>query len=221
MSSESSVSVDVGPVEIHTEARLSEEQLAISYRYPNYQPDRFCISAKVPPPPFYVRNVGRMYVLREKIQPDGLPKFICMVGPCWPMICITLGLIIGVSLAVFATCMSDIPIWLSILACTSLLVTIISFLFTACTDPGVQRRYTENTEGPSWTYSEQAQTFRPPGAVYDLEAQVVINKIDHFCPWTGTIVAEKNMNYFRTFNGSLFITILFVIAVGVVHFSLV
>ena len=40
-------------------------------------------------------------------------------------------------------------------------------------------------------------------AVPNLETRVLAYQIDHFCPWTGTLIARDNMPYFQAFTGSL------------------
>mmetsp|Transcript_19945 Transcript_19945/g.39159 ORF Transcript_19945/g.39159 Transcript_19945/m.39159 type:complete len:344 (-) Transcript_19945:2024-3055(-) len=189
------------------------------YRYPIYTPDRFCISAQVPPPPFFVRQVGRMYVMAEKTQADGTPKLFCVVGPCWPMIFITFMLITCVSLAVFVSCLPNLPFYFSIVAGVVLGIVIIAFCVTACTDPGIQRIH-DQPKDSTWTYSEPGQTYRQPHAIYDVEAQVIIKHTDHFCPWTGTIIAAGNLRPFYVFTSSLcllLIVVLGILIIRVVH----
>lgn len=36
----------------------------------------------------------------------------------------------------------------------------------------------------NWRWSDQANTYRPPGATYDRDCGVVIKEFDHTCPWT-------------------------------------
>jgi hypothetical protein len=174
------------------------------YRYPVYTPDRYCISAQVPAPPrfLYVRRIGRMYVLRERRDKSGLPQPVCMTGPCWPMVVVTLGLIVGISMAVFFGFFPDDKVWLAAIYLSGVAITVVSFLLTACRDPGVQRIH-ERPVDQNWTFSEQAQSYRPPGAVYEVESQVLIRNIDHFCPWTGTVIAGGNLWSFYVFTTSL------------------
>mmetsp|Transcript_17505 Transcript_17505/g.28332 ORF Transcript_17505/g.28332 Transcript_17505/m.28332 type:complete len:219 (-) Transcript_17505:998-1654(-) len=197
--------------------KLSAE-VAHAYRYPRYPPDKFCISGAVPDFPCAVRKVGRMYVLKEKIGHDGVPVLQCMVGPCWPMIFVTLGLIIGISLTIFLLFMPGEPVWLIVIPSLALAVVLVAYAFTACTDPGIQR-ITQIAGSSSWTYNEQAQTYRAPGAIYDLEAQVILQDIDHFCPWTGTVIAKGNLKAFYVFTASLMFLVVCVIGVAVYHFT--
>mmetsp|Transcript_13171 Transcript_13171/g.41994 ORF Transcript_13171/g.41994 Transcript_13171/m.41994 type:complete len:233 (+) Transcript_13171:1266-1964(+) len=197
-------------------APVSDGEAARAFRYPVYKPDKFCVSAAVPPPPYYVRRVGRMYVLREHIGPDGLPRFDCIVGPCWPMIFVTPGLIIGTSLAVYFGLFPD-ELIVAVLFPMLVVFVIVAYFLTSCRDPGIQRRYTESPEA-GWLFSEQGQTYRPPDCKYEAESQVVIKDIDHLCPWTGTIIAAKNMRVFRVFTSSLCALIFATILLVILHF---
>ena len=46
---------------------------------------------------------------------------------------------------------------------------------------------------------------RPPGVVYDHESETLIDKIDHFCPWTGTTIAGNNYREFQIFVVTVFV----------------
>lgn len=52
------------------------------------------------------------------------------------------------------------------------------------------------------------------------EAQVVVAEVDHFCPWTGTVIAAGNMGRFTVFTSSLCVLIIFTIVVGFTGFIL-
>ena len=68
--------------------------------------------------------------------------------------------------------------------------------------------------GRGWRWNSAAQSFHPPGVTYDpevsaasvtarshrhwaLQAQVLFKNVDHFCPWTGTVIADNNLFYFH------------------------
>jgi hypothetical protein len=57
---------------------------------------------------------------------------------------------------------------------------------------------------------------RPPGIVFDNESEVLIDKIDHFCPWTATTIAGNNYREFQIFVVCIFthLTITAVVAVA-------
>ena len=43
------------------------------------------------------------------------------------------------------------------------------------------------------------QSYHPPNAELCDETLVVVEEIDHFCPWTGTTIAKRNLKCFYTF----------------------
>lgn len=186
------------------------ETSSFSYEYPQTPSSSTDISGWVPPPPTFTRKVGRMYVLLERKDSNQNPKFVCVVGPCWPMVFGTSAMILGISLFVILKFMHDIQTGLLIAALIALAATMVTFCLTACSNPGIQARY-DTPQGENWTWNETAKTYRPPGAVYDSEAQVIVQDIDHFCPWTGTIIAKANMRYFNSFVTSLCILLILVL----------
>jgi hypothetical protein len=66
-----------------------------------------------------------------------------------------------------------IALWL---ICTVALV--VSLALTGCRDPGILRRKATLPES-TWRWSDQAQTYRPPGAYYDPDTAVVVEDFDH------------------------------------------
>lgn len=137
----------------------------------------------------------KRYVRKREIQ------FI--VGPFWPMLLgITYPLIFGVStLTIFI----GLPgrVWYIQVGWTVLTVLLIRALFnTGFRDPGILARHKDppkksedeeeeddiprrrigfrwGTEGGPWTWSEQAQSYRPRNASYDPDCAVVVEEFDH------------------------------------------
>ena len=97
-------------------------------------------------PPCYKRRVGRFFVCIEGKRKDGSPKLICMVGPAWPMIFVTLSLIIGISTLVFAFCLPTIPVYMTPIGIILQVGTVVCYLFTACSDPGIEPLTLEKPE---------------------------------------------------------------------------
>ena len=86
-----------------------------------------------------------------------------------------------------------------------------------CSNPGVLKRHAEPPEGETgWRWSEQSQSYYPPGATYCRESQVIVHGYDHFCPWTGTTIAGGNMKYFTMFVSSLSFLCFYVIFLTVI-----
>eukprot|EP00941_MAST-03F_sp_MAST-3F-sp1_P003243 g3243.t1 len=193
----------------------SERDRFPDYNYPP-QSFRYSMSGSVPPPCCYSRKVGRFYVCCERPGPPswgGLPYLSCMVGPCWPMMLVTASLIIAACVGtVYMFVPSDewalaIPVF-----CTMVLM-LYFFFKTACSNPGIQPRWSIARD-ENWTYYAKADSFRPPGVVMCSESEVLIENIDHFCPWTGTTIARNNIDYFNYFNYSLVLGLFVLISVG-------
>lgn len=98
------------------------------------------------------------------------------------MFFVTFLLIAGISVAVFVSFLPYLPVWVSIVSCALLFVVLISFTLTACSNPGIVERLKEPRD-QLHIYDEIAQCYRPHTAMYDQESQVIIEDIDHFCPW--------------------------------------
>lgn len=60
-----------------------------------------------------------------------------------------------------------------------------------------------NQTGP-WSWSDQAQTYRPRNSMFCPDCKVIIEDFDHTCPWTGTAIGKKNMASFQCFVGLVF-----------------
>ena len=84
------------------------------------------------------------------------------------------------------------------------------------------RRHTERPpppDGDSWFYSDQAHTYRPPGAIYCRDCGVVVRGYDHLCPWTGTAIGAKNLRYFYCFVAGINILLLYVLFIVIYAFA--
>lgn len=114
----------------------------------------------------------------------------------------------------------------------------VTYLCTACSDPGIHPRFTEAPPGgwPSYpgyfaetgggrrrqagtgteyTWSGQAQSYRKPGVAYCSETRVLIQDIDHFCPWTGTTIAVGNLRCFHAFLCSIMLLLVVTVVIVV------
>ena len=172
---------------------------------------RGTMSGCVPEFPCAKRAVGKMYVIKEKRNSDdGSLKFICVAGPCWPMVLVTFCLIVGVSAGLLYHLSGLVSSGWIIAGAILGFISAMAFLFTACSDPGILPRHNVQPSA-DWVWNEPGRTFRPPGALFDQEAQCVIKKVDHFCPWTGTVIGGGNMRCFQIFTSTLCITILFIL----------
>jgi hypothetical protein len=83
-----------------------------------------------------------------------------------------------------------------------MVVMLVTYFSTACSNPGIQPRFS-TAQGPDWAYYQKADSFRPPGTILCSEGHVLIQGVDHFCPWTGTTIGAGNINCFYYFTYSL------------------
>mmetsp|Transcript_9489 Transcript_9489/g.13130 ORF Transcript_9489/g.13130 Transcript_9489/m.13130 type:complete len:330 (+) Transcript_9489:37-1026(+) len=126
-------------------------------------------------------------------------KLICIMGPFWPFaLLVTYPLILLCSIAVALTFLPGKSIFVIIVWSLAVLALLIALSCTACSDPGILRRY-RTAPNSSWRWNDQARTFRPPGAVYDEDLGLVVEGFDHVCPWTGTGIGANNINAFHAF----------------------
>ena len=142
-------------------------------------------------------------------------KIDYVVGPYWPMLlCITYPLIFAVSAWTFVSAILPGRHPLVTLVWATLTLGLIYALFgVAFRDPGILPRHRTPPVGSGrgeWRWNDQAQTYRPRGAIYDPDCAVVIEDFDHTCPWTVRIeISSKMWIYFRlhiiTFSSALFL----------------
>jgi hypothetical protein len=109
------------------------------------------------------------------------PRLDIVVGPYWPMLFfVTYPLIFGVSgwafLAVIVRPGTSIVVRFVWTVCT--LALIISLGRTSFRDPGILYRQRIQKD-PTWRWSEQADTYRPRHAWFDMDTAVVIEGFDH------------------------------------------
>lgn len=108
----------------------------------------------------------------QKVNRFTRPKLNCVMGPYWPMLVFcTYPLIIGVSgwAFIFGVLPGGLPPLLVLLWAVCTVGLIVSLALTACRDPGILYRHdTPPPQGENtWRWSEQAQTYRPRGSMFD------------------------------------------------------
>lgn len=159
-----------------------------------------CISARVCPL-LRAGRVGNMVVLKsshewvEQSEVDEetaeyttrryrRPTLQCVVGPYWAMMaCVTYPLIFGISFWTFVAGIlpgnKPVIIVFGWTVCTVGLI--VALAFTACCDPGILYRHRDPPpqEEGSWRWSDQAQSYRPRGAYYDVDTAVIVEGFDH------------------------------------------
>lgn len=139
-------------------------------------------------------SLGNMIVL---IQRNGRP--VVVVGPYWTMLVfVTTPLaVIGPTLVAILWC-SRLHIAIQATYAAVVLATATALYSTALRDPGLHER-TSVAQDDTWTWNDQARTFKPPGARYCPWCDAVFLNFDHTCPWTGTAIAKNNLRSFRVF----------------------
>lgn len=177
---------------------------------------------------FKCRKKGNMFVLcecsldKDELLPDlgqilgfdvgGLPaeptKLRWVVGPYWNMLCMTYAVVITITFLVYDTVIPKRDTTEVVFGLTLSGLTIIFLSLTAFSDPGIFPKHTR-PRGPNWSYSGQAQSFRPPSVIYCRECKLLIENYDHFCPWSGTVIGGKNLKFFHCFVSCLVLTMLY------------
>jgi len=150
---------------------------------------------------FCSRRLGNMFILLEKS--DGSPCIVA--GPCWPFCMgVTVPLILGISALVCIFILFNnyvgLPRWVAYVYIVVMGLSMITLFMVSCRDPGMMERVTDAEAGEGgWFWNEQVGSFRPPGALYCRECEVLIEGYDHLCPWTGTGIGHGNMFAFKAF----------------------
>eukprot|EP01062_Namystynia_karyoxenos_P050899 TRINITY_DN39742_c0_g1_i2.p2 TRINITY_DN39742_c0_g1~~TRINITY_DN39742_c0_g1_i2.p2 ORF type:complete len:231 (+),score=56.98 TRINITY_DN39742_c0_g1_i2:52-744(+) len=146
-------------------------------------------------------KAGRIAVLATAppFAPAAPPRILCAVGPCWPMIFVTVALMVCVPVGMYRHMLHSrkgLPpqgaIWVAAATWT---VMVVSYFRTAFSDPGILPR------------SNHPQSYYPPGAAYCSDTGVIIDRFDHFCPWTGTAIGAGNATCFNIFVASMCLTL--------------
>lgn len=129
----------------------------------------------------------------------------CMLGPFWPMLCmVTIPMVVGISCAITFGTMIGRPLGWQITFLVFAFFTLACLLCTAFSDPGLLRRAggvdaPVTADGQLWRFDRRANSYKPPGAEYCPDCNVVIEEFDHTCPWTGTGIGKKNLKFFYGF----------------------
>merc|ERR1719198_283755 len=161
----------------------------------------------------YKKRIGNAYLCCQTHGKN--PRIICMCGAGWGSMIVTYCLVFGISGSVFAATFWLVPIWVSVTCSCVWVLTWLVLGRTSFGDPGIFPYY-EKPKSPSWRYCTQTGSFRPPqqNIKYCHDTGVLLSKIDHFCPWTGTTIAGGNLCYFHAFLGMLVVTFVSTMACG-------
>lgn len=192
-----------------TEITWADEKLKMGGRGPNGDDSSvdstncLCFSAAICPHIPGVVRVGNMSVFKQstltmdveeedeetgevRLVRTTRPKLEIVVGPYWPMLLLlTYPLILGISGWTLVTAIPGKPLLLQMAWSTCTIGLIVALALTAFRDPGImyRRHLPPQNTITQWRWSDQAQTFRPRGSVYDPDTGVVVEEFDHTCPW--------------------------------------
>eukprot|EP00947_MAST-08B_sp_MAST-8B-sp1_P000939 g939.t1 len=219
---EMSVAVTVGKRSHESDAALTvgegKDPVADPWDYSHVvaAPRRYADMTKnVPDPPRCccpTTRIGHMHVCVEGPRARDHLDIKCMVGPCWPMMILTFTLIGGISLGCYVYFLPRIHWAFTIPACLSLIAVLVALQRTACVNPGIVPR-TATPPNDRWRWHELAQTYLPSNAHVCEDTCVAAEDVDHFCPWTGTLIAKGNIKCFQIFNALLGLQFCMVVAV--------
>src|SRR5690349_11729069 len=101
---------------------------------------------------------------------------------------VTFSLIAGGTAAVLGGLARDI-VAVCVVGAVLAAITLVAFTMTACRDPGIIPRRQQRLNSDD-IYDDRAMTYRPRGAIFEGETNTIIQDIDHFCPWTSTVVSH-------------------------------
>lgn len=155
-----------------------------------------------------VRKIGNIYVLAEY----GERRLV--LGPYWHFLLVTLVMLAAINTIIYVVVLPAAYEIERVIGLSLAILAILSLICTAVTDPGVFPRYSRPL-ADDWTYSEYAQSFRPPGVVYCQQSHLLIEDYNHFCPWSGTVIGKGNEVYFQVFISAIILSLIFDVLVVV------
>lgn len=147
-----------------------------------------------------------MVILSETTSTqDGARVLWIVAGPYWHWaLLITAPIILASSAVVSLSWVDDsvqqaywsVVVW-----------TVLSLLAVSLSDPGMLPYFdTKPTE--SWIFSQQTKAYRPPGALYSRDCNVIIEDFDHTCFWVGTAIGKNNRRRYQVFVFSICVLLL-------------
>ena len=117
-------------------------------------------------------RVGALSVICEW-RDSGGRKTRLFLGPYWAWLLATLSTLSAIAGVVYFVVVPDAPWTLRGTGLGLSGLSLVLLLATAMSDPGIFRRHTRPM-ADDWTWSEVAQSYRPPGTVYCQESEVLI-----------------------------------------------
>lgn len=166
------------------------------------------------------RHVGNMPVLLSR---GGAP--VVVVGSWFPFCAlVTFPLVAGsVALVTAFLVVPYAPVWVYCLYLPLAAGVLLALCGVACSNPGlVEHRPDISDEAKragTHVWNDRVGSWRPKGSLYCGTNDVVVEKYDHFCPWTGTAIGRGNMFFFKAFvigvNALCYVTVFVVVYLAV------
>lgn len=106
---------------------------------------------------------------------------------------------------------------------SSTLICLISYIFTAIKDPGIEFPSAELEMSEPEEFAERycilCEHAQTPGTEHCSDCDICIRGYDHHCPWTGKCIGEGNILAFNVFVSSLLSSLLLIILTTSVCFG--
>ena len=151
---------------------------------------------------------------------DAAFPFGAQVGPDWYCMLVTYGLIFVSSYFFIVNVCDDWGLGLIIPAILTSSVLLISFTFTACSNPGIifesKEDRVESGSDETLLDCTMCNIKRPATSYHCYDCGVCVSHLDHHCPWTGKCIGRDNIKYFHAFLTLLSAQIAFVVVMTIV-----
>mmetsp|Transcript_2418 Transcript_2418/g.3417 ORF Transcript_2418/g.3417 Transcript_2418/m.3417 type:complete len:218 (+) Transcript_2418:80-733(+) len=140
-----------------------------------------------------------------------------IVGPHWPIILLTYGLILGISLVHFILIAFSLHLVIGAIGVLLLCATIFAYSATACSNPGIVLKDSNQSAEQAESNSNECgicKIKRAPGTQHCYFCETCCSELDHHCPWIGKCVGKENIFCFNVFVCLLAVLIVFVALTG-------
>lgn len=140
----------------------------------------------------FFHRLGNMRVLFEYNSRAGM-SFRILIGPYWKKLMLSYILLFS------TTYILHTHVNIKILRSMTLFLSFSAILFltlTATSDPGIMKKEKEQ-KFDDWTFSGLAESWGPPHAIYCPECNLLIRKFFQFSSWTGTVIGDGNLWWYR------------------------
>lgn len=121
------------------------------------------------------------------------------VGPDWPCMCCTYSLLVVPTAFFLVLVASKIHGAVVVAGCLSLVVLLVAFTRTACSDPGIVFRGERRGEDANLRFCSRCDTERPLEARHCYDCELCVDGHDHHCPWTGKCIGARTIYFFYAF----------------------